>query len=82
MKICNRYTGKVILPDGSKAEKTEDLGYYLKVTLDNDQELSINNLYHFQNLFVANKIQEGETIVIKHPDKGVWVVERKIKEID
>lgn len=72
---------KIKLPDGTIAEKTEDLGYYIKVTLDNDQELSINNTYHFQNLFVRPLVQEGETIKISHPDKGVWKVERVVKEI-
>ena len=65
---------KIVLPDGSTAEKTTDLGYHVEATLKNGKKLIVTNLAAFLNVFKNNNIQDGDHIKVEHPDKGVWKV--------
>lgn len=65
---------EVTLLDGSKAEKTENLGYQMECECTDGKILSVSSLGAFLQVFVKNDIQEGDTVTVEHKEKGVWVV--------
>jgi hypothetical protein len=65
---------KILLPDGSSAEKTTDLGYHVEATLKNEKKLIVTNLAAFINVFKNHGIQDGDHIIVEHPAQGEWKV--------
>lgn len=63
---------------GNKVEvpKTEDLGYFYKLTFTDGKVLQISAWQPFYALTEA-KVIEGDLIVVNHPEKGSWKVTKK-----
>jgi len=72
---------KIKLPDGTEAEQKENLGYNMEVECFGGRILSIGSLSAFLSTFVKHDIQEGDVVKIMHKDKGVWEVEKILKEV-
>jgi hypothetical protein len=68
---------RIELPDGTEAETKKNLGYHIECELqDSEQILSVTGLGSFLSVFKKHNIQDGDTVVIEHPEKGVWKVEK------
>lgn len=65
---------QVVDDDGDPVFKEKDLGYHVEATLKNGKILSIGSLSQLQQVFKKNEIQDGNHIIVKHIDKGKWVV--------
>ena len=65
------------LPDGTEAEQKKNLGYHIECELqDSEQLLTITGIGSFLSVFKKHNIQDGDTVVIEHVDKGEWKVEK------
>ena len=71
MDVTDPETGEIV-----SVEKKKDLGYHIECDLVSGQILTITSISAWYKVFVANKIQDGEKVRIKHIDKGEWEVER------
>jgi len=62
------------LEDGFEAEVEVNLGYNYKITLSDGKTLSLNNWSVYYAMGAAN-VRDGDKILVKHPEKGMWKIE-------
>ncbi|MBD3194071.1 MAG: hypothetical protein GF317_03385 [Candidatus Lokiarchaeota archaeon] len=77
------------MPDGTEAEKDEPIlnpdtnePFNLLCYLNDGKILSVSSWFAFIKVFKDHDVQDGDTIVVKHPKKGEWIVEKIDKSID
>lgn len=66
---------KMTFNDGSVAIVEKDSGFRLEFILEDDRILTVNSwkpYYGFRNL----QVNDGDTIIITHKDKGEWLIRR------
>ena len=67
---------QVVDDDGEPVFKKKDLGYHIEAELQSGKILTITSMSAFFNVFKKHEIQDGDKIRVKHPEKGVWEVEK------
>lgn len=65
----------VINQDGKSVKGTEDLGYRYEFVFEDGKRLSLSQWKPFY-AFKDADVQEGDYIIISHPAKGEWKVEK------
>jgi len=67
---------QVVDDDGEPCFKDKDLGYHIEAKLKNGRLLSVSSLAAFHQVFKKFNVQDGDKVIIKHPEKGKWEVEK------
>ena len=72
-------TKKTVFDASGKAMQVdveENLGWHVEATLaDSDKILSVTSFPAYLKTFYQFKLNDGDVVVIEHPEKGVWKVE-------
>ena len=67
---------QVVDDDGEPVTKKKDLGYHVEAELKNGKVLTITGMSAFISVFKKHNVQDGEKIIVRHPERGVWEVEK------
>jgi hypothetical protein len=71
---------KIVTPDGKEATIDVDQGYHYEYELDDGRTLSVGSwcpAIAFQQI----NVQDGDWIIVRHPEKGKWEVEKLAQEV-
>lgn len=66
--------GNKIIVNDKPIQADKSLNYHIECELMDGKILSVTSLAAFIQIFVKNKIQDGEHLQITHRDKGVWEI--------
>lgn len=53
--------------------KIKNFGYHYIISLDNGRDMILNN-FGLYTQFKQCRVKEGDTIIVRHPEHGVWKV--------
>jgi hypothetical protein len=66
--------GNPVMVNGAPLKAPISLGYHIEAELSDGRILSITSLAAFIQVFVKNKLQDGDKVKIEHIAKGEWKV--------
>jgi hypothetical protein len=76
MEVVKGADGNPVMVAGVPLKAPVNMEFHIEAELMDGRVLSVTSFPAFIEVFIKNKLQDGDKVSIQHKDKGIWIVEK------